>query len=74
MPYVAASVGAIRASGRVTAPGLSVSMSGTEFAFGVGGGLRYYAGERWGIRPEVKIFASDETYVRVAIGVFYQFQ
>ena len=44
-----------------------------DFKFGVqtGGGVRYYLGENWGIRPEFKVIVSSQTYTRMSIGVFY---
>jgi len=77
VPYVAAGVGALHGSASPTASvmGTTVSTkaSATDFYFNFGGGLRYYVSDRWGIRPELKIFAGDETFVRLAIGIFYQF-
>jgi hypothetical protein len=77
VPYVAAGVGALHSSAsvRTTVMGTTVSTkaSATDFYFNFGGGLRYYISDRWGIRPELKIFAGDETFVRLAIGIFYQF-
>lgn len=77
VPYVASGLGGLRgsASARVTYMGQSqvVKESDTSFYFNVGGGLRYRISGNWGIRPELKIFAGDDTFVRVAIGIFYQF-
>ncbi len=44
-----------------------------DFKFGVqsGGGVRYYIGENWGVRPEFKVIVSSRTYTRMTIGVFY---
>lgn len=39
--------------------------------FDTGGGVRYYIGRKWGIRPEFKVIASQSTYTRLSIGVFY---
>jgi len=36
-----------------------------------GGGLRYYFGQKWGIRPEVKVLVSKQVYTCVSVGVFY---
>jgi opacity protein-like surface antigen len=68
-PFASAGVGVIR--GSAEAAGFSVSDS--AFGFHVGGGLRYWLGERWGIRPELKIFFSDDTYARASVGLFFQF-
>lgn len=77
VPYVGAGVGVLHgsASGTTTVQGRTYSskVSGTDFYFNLGGGLRYYVSDRWGIRPELKIFAGDQTFVRLAIGIFYQF-
>lgn len=40
-------------------------------ALHTGGGLRYYIGEKWGIRPEVKVIVSKQVYTAVSAGVFY---
>jgi len=42
-----------------------------NFGFQTGGGLRYYIGEKWGIRPEFKVIVSTQTYTRLSVGVFY---
>jgi hypothetical protein len=68
-PFVSGGVGFIH--GSVEAAGISVSDS--AFGFHVGGGLRYWLGEHWGVRPELKIFFSDDTYARASVGLFYQF-
>jgi hypothetical protein len=39
--------------------------------FHTGAGLRYYVGNNWGIRPEVKVIVSRQTYVLFTIGVFW---
>lgn len=39
--------------------------------FHTGGGLRYFIGHNWGIRPEVKAIITQHTYTRVSIGIFY---
>ena len=77
VPYAAVGVGAVHGSGsgEVTAMGqtLSAKVSNTDFYCNLGGGLRYYLSDRWGIRPELKIFAGAGTFARLTIGVFYQF-
>jgi hypothetical protein len=40
-------------------------------ALNTGGGLRYYIGDNWGIRPEVKVTVSKHTYTTIAFGIFY---
>lgn len=62
VPYVAFGMGGIHSSG-----------GGTNFFLNFGGGLRYYLGQGWGLRPEFKIFAGEDTFVRIAVGLFYQF-
>ncbi len=46
------------------------SRSTTNFGFNTGGGVSYYIGENWGIRPEVKVCVSARTFVQVSFGVF----
>ncbi len=77
VPYVGAGVGALHQSGSatVTVAGITVSAeaSATDLYFNFGGGLRYYVSDRWGMRPELKVFAGGETFMRLAVGIFYQF-
>ncbi len=51
--------------------GALIGMDDFKVAFQTGGGVRYYVGENWGIRPEFRIVFSTRTYTRMAIGVFY---
>jgi hypothetical protein len=51
--------------------GALIGIQDFKMAFQAGGGVRYYVGENWGIRPEVKVIVSSRTFTRVAIGVFY---
>ena len=55
-------------------PQTSVALAVNEFNFGfhTGGGVRYYIGEDWGIRPEFKVIVSNRTYTRFTIGFFYK--
>lgn len=49
-----------------------VGASTTNFAFHTGVGLRYFIHSDWGIRPEIKVSISGQTYVGFTIGFFYQ--
>ena len=40
-------------------------------ALHTGAGLRYYIGNNWGIRPEVKVIVSKQTYTQLLLGIFY---
>jgi hypothetical protein len=40
-------------------------------AFHTGGGVRFFIGKNWGIRPEVKAIVTRQTYTRVSVGIFY---
>ncbi|MCX6630180.1 MAG: hypothetical protein NTW28_21390, partial [Candidatus Solibacter sp.] len=42
-----------------------------DFGFHTGAGLRYYVRENWGIRPELKVIVSKQTYTRLSVGIFY---
>lgn len=39
--------------------------------FHTGGGVRYFIGKNWGIRPEVKAIVTRQTYTRMSVGIFY---
>ena len=43
------------------------------FGFQTGGGVRYFVGEDWGIRSELKVIISHRTFTRLSFGIFYQF-
>jgi hypothetical protein len=73
-PYVSGGLGIIHGSGSVAGPGFSASAGSNDFMFHFGGGLRYFVKDNWGIRPELKVFAGSDTYVRLAIGLFYRFK
>jgi hypothetical protein len=53
-------------------PGSWIGRSTTNFAFHTGAGMRYYIHQDWGIRPELKISISGQTYIGFTIGFFYQ--
>jgi len=58
----------------VTGPGAGPVVShhsNFDFGFHTGAGLRYYIRDNWGIRPEVKVVVSKQTYTRLSIGIFY---
>jgi len=40
-------------------------------ALHTGGGVRYYIGDTWGIRPEVKVIVSKHVYTVVQMGIFW---
>ena len=40
-------------------------------SFVTGGGLRYYLGENWGVRPQLKVIVSTRIYTQLSIGLFY---
>ncbi len=47
------------------------SYSNVDFGFETGGGLRYYIRDNWGVRPELKVIVSKQTYTRFSVGIFY---
>ena len=57
----------------VTAAGSSIVNHYSQFngALHTGGGVRYYIGELWGIRPEIKVIVSKQIYTNISCGVFY---
>lgn len=45
----------------------------THAGVNIGGGARWKLGRNWGLRPELKVFLSNNTNARYSIGFFYQF-
>jgi opacity protein-like surface antigen len=72
-PYGLGGLGILRASGNVTGNAFRVSASATELGLTFGGGLRYQAGNNWGIQPELRFFVAGSSYTRLGVGVYYQF-
>jgi opacity protein-like surface antigen len=76
-PYIVIGAGLLHSSAErivTTAGGNSVEdSSDNDFAFQIGAGLRYFIGEKWGVRPEWKFYASDRNFSKLSVGVFYQF-
>lgn len=73
VPYAGAGLGVTRVSVKASVAGFSGGGSDSSFLFNFGGGARYYVGPKWGIRPEVMVFAGDGSYARFTVGVFYHF-
>ena len=74
MPYAGAGLGIYRVSAKVSVPGLvNTSASATSAYLTLSGGLRYYVGENWGVRPDITIYAGRGSFAQAAAGVFYQF-
>ena len=76
-PYIAIGAGLLHSTAEriVTTPtGNTVEdSSDNDFAFQIGGGLRYFIGQKWGVRPEWKYYASERNFSKLSVGVFYQF-
>jgi len=76
-PYAGFGLGLLHSSSSYSSSfgGTTVSgnSSSSDLYFNVGGGLRYFVNERWGLRPELMVFAGSNTYVRVGAGIFYHF-
>jgi hypothetical protein len=72
-PYVLVGAGILFNTYRsvVTQEAGYVAFDDLNFGFHTGGGLRYYIGKYWGIRPELKVVVSNQAYTRFTIGVFY---
>ncbi len=52
----------------------AVSKHDGRFGFEVGGGVRYYLAETWGVRGEYRYTFSTQNFSRILGGVFYQFE
>lgn len=79
-PYIAGLVGLDRlsATGTGTAASIlpvSVTIGSNSVYYGVGGGLRYFIGKSWGIKPEVRYQRSSDTgnTIVYSVGLFYRF-
>lgn len=73
LPYVLGGIGYLRVSASASAGGFSGSASDSRVGVNVGGGLRWQAGDRWGVRPELKIFVADGSNVQFTAGIYYKF-
>ena len=80
-PYVTAVVGLDHDSASATGTGSSagsipsISISSNSAYIGFGGGLRYFIGKSWGIKPEVRYQHSPSfgNSVVYSVGLFYRF-
>ena len=72
-PYLLAGLGFLRASASTTVFGTTTSVSDTDAGLNIGAGARWQAGLNWGVRPELKVFVSDNSSVRFSVGLYYQF-
>ena len=77
VPYAGAALGVVHSSGEtestVGSVTQNISVTRNDFFVSFGGGARYYVKDRWGFKPEVMIFAGKDSFVRVGVGMFYQF-
>jgi Outer membrane protein beta-barrel domain len=77
VPYGGLALGLVHSSGNVesTVGGSTQNVyeSSDHFYVSFGGGARYYVKDRWGFKPELMIFAGDDSYFRFGVGMFYQF-
>ena len=82
VPYLVAGIGGITHYAAVetfTVPGVAIGAGvipeGTDVAFNGGGGVRWYMGQRFGVRVEAKVYKSTglaNTFGKVEVGFFYQ--
>jgi hypothetical protein len=54
-----------------TTSGAYSTRTDVNFGFHTGGGVRYHINDRWGIRPELRVVISNQTYVAFSVGVFF---
>ena len=77
-PYAGAGLGVLHSSvnysSTVGGTTTTLSASGTDAYLSLSGGVRYYLKEEgWGFKPELTVFAGPNTYIRLGVGIFYQF-
>jgi Outer membrane protein beta-barrel domain len=77
IPYAGVGLGLVHSSfsssSTVNGQTTNLDVSSNNFYVNFGGGARYYMKDRWGIKPELMIFAGDDSFFRFSVGVFYQF-
>ena len=79
VPYAGVGLGLLHSSASISTnfsfQGFNFNAGGSsnDFYVNVGGDIRYYVSEQWGVRPELTIFAGPNTFVRIGAGVFYEF-
>jgi len=69
-PYVLAGVGYLRAKATTTIGGTDFDATASDTGLNIGGGARWQAGARWGLRPEIKVLIADNSSVRFAVGIY----
>ena len=72
-PYLGFGIGLIRIENRFPAPPFSRGADVNKFAVNLSGGARYYITDQFGVRPEIKGFLGDYSFMRASVGVFWQF-
>ncbi len=50
---------------------VTVRRDDVNFGFHTGAGVRYHISENWGIRPEVRVVISNQTFVAFSLGFFF---
>lgn len=82
VPYVLAAVGvgheSISATATASGQSTTVSMTSNSVYLGVGGGVRLYAGNHWGVKPEFRFqrysaSGGASNSAVFTVGLFYQF-
>jgi Outer membrane protein beta-barrel domain len=77
IPYAGGGLGILHfsaeSSATVGGQTTSIDVSDNKFYVNFGGGARYYVKDRWGFKPELMIFAGDDSFFRFAVGMFYRF-
>jgi hypothetical protein len=77
VPYAGLGLGLVHysfsSSQTVSGQTTTIDASSSNFYVNFGGGGRYYMKDRWGIKPELMIFAGDDSFFRFSVGLFYQF-
>lgn len=75
VPFATAGYALARASASARAEGaaqsFNVSVSDYATSYMLGGGVDYYISNRWGLRPEFRVFQGPE--YRMTVGIFYRF-
>jgi opacity protein-like surface antigen len=76
-PYIVLGAGLLHSTAEqrvsTASENTTTKLSENDFAFQIGVGLRYFITDSWGVRPEWKYYASERSFNKLTVGVFYRF-
>ena len=73
IPYALGGIGYLRASSSVSVGGFESGGSSSTTGLNIGGGALWNVGEKWAVRPELKILVADGSNTRFSAALCYRF-